>query len=159
MSFPYQPVAGNRGQTKKNGVDYYFISEGEFRKRIKRSEFVEWEEVYDGCFYGTLKQEVERIWAAGNHVIFDVDVKGGLNIKKNYTDICLSLFIQPPSLAELERRLRGRMTDSEERIQQRLKKSVYELTFAKHFDRIIINDNLDQAVQEAHNAIATFIEK
>jgi len=139
-----------------HGVDYYFLSAGDFRKKIDECQFVEWEEVYEGCFYGTLKSEVERIWAAGHHVIFDVDVMGGLNIKKKYPDICLSIFIQPPSIEELEKRLRGRSTDSEETIQKRLRKAAFELTFANQFDKIIINDDLDMAVNETYQAISSF---
>lgn len=144
---------------EQNGVDYYFLSTGDFKKLIEECKFVEWEEVYEGCFYGTLKTEVERIWAAGHHVIFDVDVMGGLKIKKQYPHTCLSIFIQPPSIEELEKRLRGRSTDLEETIQKRLQKAAFELTFAHQFDKIIINDNLDLAAKETYQAISLFISK
>lgn len=141
---------------EQHGVDYYFLTEEEFRKKIGNEAFVEWEEVYSGCFYGTLKSEVERIWKKGNHVIFDVDVVGGLNIKKQFPDECLAIFIQPPSIAELEKRLRGRSTDSEETIKKRVEKAAYELTFAPHFDLVVTNDILEEAIAETHRAIADF---
>jgi guanylate kinase len=142
---------------EKDGIDYYFLSEETFRQKIAENAFIEWEEVYAGNFYGTLKSEVDRIWQKGNHVIFDVDVVGGLNIKKQYPDECLALFIRPPSIEELEKRLRGRCTDSEETIQKRVAKAEYELSFAPQFDRIIINDNLEAAVAETFEAISGFI--
>ncbi len=143
---------------EKHGKDYYFLSVDDFRKKIEEDAFIEWEQVYEGSFYGTLKTEVERIWKNGNHVVFDVDVIGGLNIKKQYPDTCLAVFIQPPSVAELEKRLRKRSTDSDETIKKRLAKAEYELTFAKQFDKTIINDVLDNAIKETYNAIAGFIQ-
>jgi len=140
-----------------DGKDYYFLTPDEFRVKIDHGEFVEWEEVYEGCFYGTLKSEVERIWNSGNHVIFDVDVKGGLNIKKQFPDNSLALFIQPPSVAELEERLRIRSTDSDAIIKTRVKKAEYELSFAPEFDKIIVNDNLDLALSETEKTIKEFI--
>lgn len=142
---------------EQQGVDYYFLSVEEFRERIREGKFVEWEEVYSGCYYGTLKSEVERIWANGKHVIFDVDVIGGLNIKKQFSDLCLSVFIQPPSIEELEKRLRSRSTDSDETIRKRIEKAEYELTFAPQFDMIITNDIIEKAIAEAYRAIADFI--
>jgi len=141
---------------EKDGIDYYFLSAETFRQKIAENAFVEWEEVYAGNFYGTLKSEVERIWQKGNHVIFDVDVVGGLNIKKQYPEECLALFIRPPSIEELENRLRGRSTDSEETIQKRIAKAEYEISFASKFDRIIINDNLEEAVEETLDVISGF---
>lgn len=141
-----------------HGKDYYFLTVDDFRKKIEEDAFVEWEEVYPGSYYGTLKTEVERIWNKGNHVVFDVDVIGGLNIKKQYAAQCLALFIQPPSVAELEKRLRGRSTDSEETIKKRLAKAEYELTFAGQFDKVIINDVLDDAINETFKTIAGFIQ-
>jgi len=140
-----------------DGKDYYFISPDLFREKIENQEFVEWEEVYEGCFYGTLKSEVERIWQTGNHVIFDVDVKGGLNIKRQFPENSLALFIRPPSVAELEKRLRNRSTDSEEVIQTRVKKAEYELSFAPDFDRIIVNDVLEAALHETEKVIIHFL--
>lgn len=142
---------------EKNGIDYYFLSADAFRQKISENAFIEWEEVYPGSFYGTLKSEVDRIWQKGNHVIFDVDVVGGLNIKKQYPEQCLALFIRPPSIEELEKRLRGRSTDSEETIRKRIAKAEYELSFAPQFDRIIINDSLELAVVETFQAISGFV--
>lgn len=139
------------------GKDYYFITPEQFRVKIENQEFVEWEEVYDGCYYGTLKSEVERIWRTGNHVIFDVDVKGGLNIKKQFPDNSLALFIRPPSVNELEKRLRNRSTDSEEVIITRIKKAEYELSFAPGFDKIIVNDDLQVAFHETEEIIKEFV--
>jgi guanylate kinase len=144
---------------EKHGKDYYFLSVVDFRKKIEEDAFVEWEEVYPGNYYGTLKTEVERIWNKGNHVMFDVDVIGGLNIKKQYPEKCLALFVRPPSVAELEKRLRGRSTDSEETIKKRLAKAEYELSFARQFDQVIINDLLEEAIQETRKIITDFIQK
>lgn len=145
--------------TEQHGVEYYFLSPEEFRQRIANDEFLEYEEVYTDKFYGTLKSEVERLSQAGFTVVFDVDVKGGVNIKKYYGDRALSLFIQPPSIEELSRRLHGRGTDAEEVIQQRLDKAAYELTFAPQFDRVIVNDDLEVAKAEALQVIREFINK
>lgn len=142
-----------------NGKDYYFLSADEFRRKIEKEEFIEWEEVYPDKFYGTFKSEITRIWNLENHVIFDVDVVGGLNLKKIYGDLALSIFIMPPSVEELERRLRARNTDSEEIIQQRIAKAVYELGFAKDFDKIIVNDKLELATEETKQTIRNFIEE
>lgn len=140
-----------------NGRDYYFMSADEFRKRIENDDFLEWEEVYSGSFYGTLKSEIQRIWDKGNHVIFDVDVKGGLNIKKHDPEHALAIFIQAPSVAELGQRLKNRLTDTEETIKKRIAKAEYELSFAPQFDKIIINDNLEEAVKETYETIKAFI--
>lgn len=144
--------------TEKHGVEYYFLSPEEFRQRIANDEFLEYEEVYTDKFYGTLKSEVERLTDEGHTVLFDVDVKGGVNIKKYYGDKALSLFVQPPSIEELSRRLHGRGTDSEEVIQTRLDKAAYELTFAPQFDRVIVNDDLDKAKAETLQVVKEFIE-
>lgn len=142
---------------EKDGVDYYFISAAEFRKKIKNNEFLEWEEVYENCFYGTLKAEVERIWNNGKHVIFDVDVKGGLNIKNYGKEKALSVFIMPPSLEELEIRLKNRSTESPESLKKRLDKTEYEITFADEFDVVIINDDLENAVDKAKIEVNNFL--
>ncbi len=141
-----------------DGKDYHFLSTEEFQNKIDKGDFLEWEEVYEGCFYGTLKSEVDRITNKGNNVIFDVDVVGGTNIKKFYKDKALAIFIQPPSVEELENRLRGRSTDSEEVIKNRVNKFVYELSFAKRFDTIIINDKLEDALKEAENILTKFLK-
>ena len=147
-----------RGQ-ERHGVEYFFLSPDEFRERIARDEFLEYEEVYFDRFYGTLKEQVELQLAAGQNVVFDVDVKGGINIKKYYGDRALSIFIQPPSVEELRRRLEGRQTDSPEAINERLSKAEYEMTFAPQFDRILINDDLDIAKQEALTMVKAFVER
>lgn len=142
-----------------HGKEYYFLSADEFRDKIAHDEFLEFEEVYHGCFYGTLKCEVERIRETGKNVIFDVDVVGGLNIKKQYGDDALSIFIAPPSMEVLEQRLRGRATDSQEKIAERIGKAEYEMTFAPRFDKIIINDNLKEAQSEVEQLIRDFLSK
>lgn len=141
-----------------NGTDYYFISSEEFKNHIKNEDFIEWEEVYTNNFYGTLKKEIERIWSLGKHVIFDIDVVGGLNIKNQFPQQTLSIFVQPPSISEMERRLRGRNTDSEEKIQERVAKAENELKFAKDFDVILVNDNLEIAKKDAYNLVSNFIK-
>ena len=143
--------------TEKNGVDYFFLTPEEFRQRIDNDEFLEYEEVYENRFYGTLKQQVENQREAGQNVVFDVDVKGGVNIKKYYGDDALSLFIQPPSVEELRKRLEGRGTDTPEAIEQRLAKASYELTFAPQFDRVVVNDDLETAKQETLSIVKEFL--
>ena len=144
--------------TEQNGVEYFFLTPEEFRAKIANDEFLEYEEVYTDRFYGTLKAQVERQLEAGQHVVFDVDVVGGCNIKKFYGDRALSLFIQPPSVEELRRRLEGRGTDAPEVIQQRIDKAEYELSFAPKFDKVVINDDLETAQTEALNIIKEFIQ-
>ena len=143
--------------TEQHGVEYFFLTPEEFKTKIANNEFLEYEEVYENRFYGTLKQQVERQREAGQNVVFDVDVKGGINIKKYYGDEALSLFIQPPSVGELRRRLEGRATDTAEAIEQRLAKAEYEMTFASQFDRIIVNDDLETAKQEALQVVKEFL--
>jgi len=140
-------------------VEYFFVSPDEFRRRIEADEFLEYEEVYKDRYYGTLKSQVENQLAKGENVVLDVDVKGGCNIKRFYGDRALSLFIQPPSLDELRRRLEGRGTDAPEVIEDRLARASFELTFADKFDHVIINDDLDRAVNEALKAVEEFINK
>jgi guanylate kinase len=146
-----------RGRTEANGKDYYFISVQEFQEKIRHDEFVEWEEVYEGAFYGTLKSEIERIWEGGHHAVLDVDVKGGLSIKEFYKDRALAVFVKPPSLEVLEQRLRHRATDSASSISSRLYKANFELTFEDRFDITIVNDDLDRAIDEAEKLIRKFI--
>lgn len=145
--------------TEKDGVEYYFLTPGEFRRRIAAGEFLEYEEVYTDKFYGTLKSEVDRILEKGDNVIFDVDVVGGCNIKKYYGDRALSIFVQPPSVDELRRRLEGRGTDAPEVIECRIAKAEYELTFASRFDVIIINDRLELAQKEVTEVVRDFLAK
>ena len=147
-----------RGQ-EQNGVEYYFLTTEEFERRIAAGEFVEHEEVYSVCYYGTLRSEVERIWAKGNTIVFDVDVKGGLNLKKIFGSQALTIFIQPPSVEELRRRLEGRGTDSPEKIEQRLAKAQTELAFAPQFDTVVVNDDLATAFADAEACVRKFIGK
>lgn len=144
---------------ERNGREYYFLSSDEFRSKVAAGDFVEWEEVYPGTCYGTLKSEVERVTSSGRNLIMDIDVKGGVNVKRYYGDDALSIFILPPSLAELERRLRGRATDSEETIAKRLGKAEYELGFADRYDVRIVNDDIEHASEEVAQAIKQFLEK
>ncbi|PJJ54637.1 guanylate kinase [Hymenobacter chitinivorans] len=146
-----------RGRTEANGKDYYFISVQEFQEKIRHDEFVEWEEVYEGAFYGTLKSEIERIWESGKHAILDVDVKGGLSIKEFYKDRALAVFVKPPSLEVLEQRLRTRATDSASSISARLYKANFELTFEDRFDVTVVNDDLDHATEQAAKLVREFI--
>ena len=143
---------------EQDGVDYFFLSPEEFRERIENDEFLEYEEVYTDRFYGTLKSQVDNQLNAGQNVVFDVDVKGGVNIKKFYGDRALSLFIQPPSIAELRKRLEDRATDSPDVIDQRIARAEFELTFANKFDKIVINDILEYAEADALAAIQEFLE-
>lgn len=144
--------------TEKDGVEYFFLTPDEFRTRIANDEFLEYEEVYQDRFYGTLKAQVEKQLAAGQNVIFDVDVVGGCNIKKFYGERALSVFVQPPSVEELRKRLVGRGTDTPEVIESRVSKAEYELTFAPKFDTIIINDDLETAKVDALKVITRFLE-
>lgn len=146
-----------RGE-ERDGVDYYFLSNDEFRARVERDEFVEWEEVYAGTCYGTLRSEMERIWAKGNVILFDVDVMGGINLKHLFGDDACSVFIMPPSVEELERRLRGRGTDAEEVIRKRIDKAEFELSKSSEFDFTVVNDDLQQAVDETVAIITNFLK-
>ena len=145
--------------TEKNGVEYYFLTPEEYRNRIEAGDFLEYEEVYTDKFYGTLKSEVERILSKGDNVIFDVDVVGGCNIKKFYGDRALSVFIQPPSVEELRKRLEGRGTDAPDVIESRIAKAEFELGFANKFDTVIINDDLEQAKAETLLTLQNFLNK
>lgn len=145
--------------TERNGVEYLFLSEDEFRQKIAANEFLEYEEVYPGRFYGTLKSQVETQTDRGENVVFDVDVKGGCNIKQHYGDRALSIFVQPPSIDELRRRLVGRATDAPEVIEQRLAKASYELTFADKFDHIVVNDDLTTAEAETLRLVEDFLKR
>lgn len=146
-----------RGE-EKNGVEYYFLNSEEFSAKVEAGEFVEWEEVYPGCCYGTLVSEIDRICDAGFNVIMDIDVKGALNVKRRFGDDALTIFILPPSKEELERRLRGRATDSEETIARRLAKADFELSHAPEFDCQVVNDDLDHASDEVASLIEDFAD-
>lgn len=145
-----------RGQ-EENGKDYYFLSSEEFQARVAKEELLEWEEVYAGTYYGTLRSEVERIWSEGKVVVFDIDVVGALNLKKQFGERALALFVQAPSVEILEQRLRGRATDSEEKIQQRLAKATIEMARAPEFDKVVVNDNLETAKAEALAILKDFL--
>lgn len=144
-----------RGQ-EVDGKDYYFLSVKEFKKRIKNNEFVEYEEVYPGSFYGTLKSEVERIWAKGNVIMFDVDVKGGVSIKRIFGEKAFTVFIMPPSLEVMEKRLRARGTDSEDAIKTRVAKAAEEMTYAAKFDAVLVNDVLEESFEKAERLVKLF---
>lgn len=144
---------------EQDGKDYYFISAQEFQEKIKQEAFVEHEEVYKDNFYGTLKKELERIWDMGKHVIFDIDVIGGLNVKKQYPDQTLSIFVNPPSVEELERRLRHRQTETDDKIAMRLAKAEKEISEAKNFDIILENNNLETAKNQAYKLVKQFIQE
>ncbi len=147
-----------RGE-EKDGVDYWYLSAEEFRRRIEADEFVEYEQVYEGRYYGTLKSEVERIWAKGHVIIFDVDVKGGVNLKKYFGDKALSVFIQAPSVEVLRQRLIDRKTDSAEAIEERVAKAAEEMTYAPKFDYILVNDDLATALAEAEKVVDDFLAR
>lgn len=148
-----------RGRNEVHGKDYYFLSQDEFRRKIKEDAFVEWEEVYEGNYYGTLKEEVQRIWDEGRHVIFDVDVKGALNLKKYFGDKALAIFVKVPSLDVLQSRLNDRGTESPESLSRRLYKAEFEMGFADKFDVVLLNDDLKRAVAEAEHLVDTFLHE
>lgn len=145
--------------TERNGVDYHFLSQREFAEAVAANRFVEWEEVYEGTCYGTLRSEIERIWSAGHVIVFDVDVIGGINLKRIFGADACSVFIQPPSVAELRRRLESRGTDAPEVIDRRVAKAEFELTKAPRFDRIVVNDDLETAIAEAAGILENFIAR
>jgi guanylate kinase len=148
-----------RGRTEVDGKDYHFLSPEEFKKKIDNHEFVEWEEVYEGNFYGTLKSEIERIWSEGKNVIFDVDVKGGLNLKKYFGDKALAVFVRVPSLEILKGRLKDRGTESEESLSRRLFKANFETSFQDQFDTVLVNESLEKSLAGAQRLYDEFKEK
>jgi guanylate kinase len=148
-----------RGRTETHGKDYYFLSPEEFKQKIDEDAFIEWEEVYEGNFYGTLKEEIERLWAAGKHVIFDVDVKGGINLKKYFGDKALAIFVKVPSLEVLQERLKDRGTESEESLSRRLYKAKFEMGFEDKFDVTILNDDMAKSFAEADRLVGDFLTK
>lgn len=146
-----------RGE-EKNGVDYYFIPETDFKQRIENNEFVEWEMVYEGKYYGTLKRELSRIWDDNHFPILDIDVKGAIHVQQQYATQTLSIFIKPPSVGELKKRLESRGTETEESINTRVSKAEYEMSFAKHFNVIVVNDDLEDACKKVEQAVKTFLD-
>ena len=157
LAFSVSACSRPKRPEEVNGTDYYFLSPEEFKQRIDNHEFLEWEEVYPGSYYGTLKSELDRIWQLGKHVVFDVDVIGGINIKKLYPRETLSIFVMPPTIEELEVRLKIRGTESPESLKKRLDKAKYEISFADQFDYQLLNDNLDRSTPEIKEVIAKFI--
>lgn len=157
LAFSVSVTSRPRRTAEKHGVNYYFISTNEFKSHIKNDDFLEWEEVYRDNFYGTLKSEVERLWAEGKNVIFDIDVAGGLRIKKKYPNKTLAVFVKPPSIDELKIRLKKRSTESEDKINMRIAKASVELATAPQFDKVIKNYDLPTALKEAHELVANFL--
>lgn len=158
LSFSVSATSRSPRTGEQDGVHYYFLTEEEFQRRVDAGQFVEWEEVYAGTRYGTLVSEVERVVNSGRNLILDIDVKGALNVKKRFADRAMSLFIMPPDVATLERRLRNRATDSDEAIARRVAKAELEMSYAPQFDRVIVNDNLEKAVADVRAAILDFID-
>lgn len=159
LEFSISATSRDKRGDEEDGKDYYFLSAREFKDKIKGNDFLEWEEVYANNFYGTLKSEVERIWAKGKHVIFDIDVSGGLRIKRKFPKETLAIFIKPPSIDELKIRLKKRQTESEDKIKMRVSKASAELATAPLFDVIVVNKDLEKAQNEAFDLIADFIKK
>lgn len=159
LKFSISATTRHKRDYEEDGKDYYFITPENFKERLANDEFLEWQEVYDNQYYGSLKCEVERIWNNGQTVIFDVDVLGGLNIKKFYGENALAVFIEPPTIEELVNRLKKRGTETEESLKKRVDKAEYEMSFANQFDRIVLNDDLKTAQQEMIDLVRDFLEK
>lgn len=157
LAFSVSATSRPRRPREKHGEDYYYMTVSEFKQHIKNGDFLEWEEVYRDNFYGTLKTEVERLWADGKNVIFDIDVAGGLRIKKKFPERTLAVFVKPPSVDELKIRLKKRSTESEDKINMRIAKASVEMATAPQFDRIIKNYDLDTALAEAHRLVASYL--
>ncbi len=158
LDFSISAASRSPREGEVHGKDYYFLSADDFRSKVAEDAFLEWEEVYKDNFYGTLKSEITRIWKEGKHVIFDIDVVGGLNIKKQFPKETLAVFVQPPSIEEMERRLRGRATETEEKIKMRVAKAAQEIDFSEKFDTILINDDLSLAKEDATQLVRSFLE-
>ena len=144
---------------ENDGVDYHFLSVNEFKTRVQNKEFIEWEEVYENNFYGTLDSEIQRIWKIGKHVIFDVDVEGGINLKHHFGDNAMAIFVKPPSISHLKERLKSRKTETPESIARRIAKAEMELSYAEKFDYILLNDDLNKAFVEAEKVVAEFLKR
>lgn len=157
ISFSVSATSRTRREGEIDGKDYFFLTTEEFRIKVDKGDFIEWEEVYPGVYYGTLKSEVQRLTEKGKHVVFDVDVIGGLNIKHQFGNQALAIFVMAPSVEALEKRLRSRCTDSEESLQQRISKAAYEMTFAERFDKIVVNDELEAAKSAIASIVNDFI--
>ena len=159
LEFSISATSREKRGNETHGKDYYYLSLKEFKNKIKNDEFLEWEEVYRDNFYGTLKSEIERIWAQGKHVIFDIDVSGGLRIKRKFPEQTIAIFVKPPDLNELVRRLKERGEESEDKISMRVAKAPAELATAPLFDKIVVNANLEDALNQAYKLVSKFIEK
>jgi len=159
LAFSVSATSRAKRPNETDGEDYYFLTPEEFRSQIEKGDFLEWEEVYENQFYGTLRSEIDRIHSEGKAVVFDVDVVGGVNIKKEFGADALAIFVQSPSIEELERRLRSRSTESEESLAKRVGKATEELKFSNQFDVVLVNDNLEIAKKEAEKLVSDFIEK
>lgn len=157
LEFSISATTRNPRGVEQHGKEYYFITNPEFERLIKDNQLVEWQQVYSGTYYGTLKSEIERIESAGHHVVFDVDVEGGINLKRIFGDNARSIFVAPPSVAELRKRLINRATDAPEKIEERVAKASSEMEKASYFDTVIVNDNLEKAKMELLNEVSTFL--
>jgi len=157
LGFSVSVTSRPRRMNEVNGVDYFFLTPDEFMKKVKNGDFIEWEEVYENQYYGTLKSEIERLWQEKKHALFDVDVKGGINLKKYFGARALAIFIKPPSLQILNERLKARGTETEESLKKRMAKAEFELSFAPGFDAVVENDVLEKAVDEVYRLVAGFI--
>jgi guanylate kinase len=157
LAFSISACSRQKRMGEMDGEDYYFLSVEQFKEKIEKGEFLEWEEVYPGSYYGTLRSEVERLWNAERDVIFDIDVKGAMNLKKHYPENSLAIFIQPPSLDALEERLKNRKTEAPEFVEQRIKKATEELSYSPKFDKVIQNNDLHVAFAEADKLVGTFL--
>lgn len=157
LSFSISATTRDKRPKEIHSKDYYFLSRDEFESRIEKGEFIEWEEVYSGVYYGTLVEEVHRIWDSGKHVVFDVDVKGGVALKKYFGEKAMSIFVKVSSIEELENRLKARGTETRESLFKRVRKAEYEMTFESKFDEVIINDNLEEAFKKAEELYASFV--
>lgn len=158
LQFSTSATTRSKRKGEIDGKDYYYLSVSEFKKKIKEKDFVEWEEVYTDNFYGTLKSEIERIWSEGNHVIFDVDVDGGLNLKHAFGEKALAIFVMPPSLDQLRKRLEGRETETDESIKRRMNKAPAEIEKSVDFDKLILNDSLPEAFKKAEKMVRVFLK-
>lgn len=158
LAFSISAATRSPRGSEKNGVDYYFMSEEEFTNKIQHEEFVEWEMVYEGKYYGTLKAELQRIWGEGKVPVLDIDVKGAIHVQQQFPETTLSIFIEPPSVEELKRRLMSRGTESEESLNARVNKASYEISFKTHFNKIIVNSDLEKACHEAETILQDFLQ-
>jgi len=159
LEFSISACTRQKRENETNGIDYYFISIEEFREKTKYDQFVEWEEVYENCFYGTLRSELDRIWNKNHIVIFDVDVKGGINLKRIFGDKAISIFVSPPNLETLKQRLIQRSTDDKKSIEKRIEKAEFEMQFANKFDKILVNNELTQTLLNADEIVNEWIKK